>query len=285
MIISAIFILIISLFLLYARFVSTTGLIVKEYRIKNTNLPNNFYGLKIVHLSDLHYGRTTKKKQLDNMVKQINLLKPDVVILSGDLIDRDTKLNNKIIEEITTSLKGIKVTLNKYAIMGNHDFKFKQWSLIIENSEFTNLDDTYNLIYKDTNEPILITGLSTNIEKKTKISVKMKAVNTYLDTFKTKELRGKDPKYKILVLHEPDFIDKFNVSDYDLILAGHSHNGQIRLPIIGAVILPAGSKEYYAPYYKLPGGDLFISSGVGTSVASFRFLNRPSINLYRLTNK
>ena len=65
-------------------------------------------------------------------------------------------------------------------------------------------------------------------------------------------------------------------------LSGHSHNGQVRLPIIGKVYTPVGAKKYYDYYYKFGDKELFISNGIGTSGVKFRNLSRPSINLYRL---
>ena len=91
--------------------------------------------------------------------------------------------------------------------------------------------------------------------------------------------------YKILLIHEPDYINNIDYSNFNLILAGHSHNGQVKLPFVGGIILPNGAKKYYKEYYKLNNTDLYISSGIGTSQISFRLFNRPSINFYRLTNK
>ena len=99
-----------------------------------------------------------------------------------------------------------------------------------------------------------------------------------------KYIAENDVKYKILLLHEPDTID--NLSErFDLILAGHSHNGQVRLPLIGAVILPDGAKRYYEEHYTINNTELFISSGLGTSSLPLRFMNHPSINFYRINKK
>ena len=84
-------------------------------------------------------------------------------------------------------------------------------------------------------------------------------------------------------MHEPDNI-KYT-SDFDLVLAGHSHNGQVKLPYIGAIFTPNGSKKYYDEYYKVNKSDLYISGGLGSSILNLRFFNKPSINLYRITNK
>ena len=93
-----------------------------------------------------------------------------------------------------------------------------------------------------------------------------------------------DIKYKILLLHEPDTIDNIN-NNFALILAGHSHNGQVRLPLIGATILPVGSKRYYKEHYTINNSELYISSGLGTSTLPLRFLDHPSINFYRINTK
>ena len=77
-----ILILIISSTVLYSRFIGTNGLVIKETAIVDSNLPKNFYGLKIVQISDIHYKVTTTKEELKKVVKEINLLKPDIVILN-----------------------------------------------------------------------------------------------------------------------------------------------------------------------------------------------------------
>ena len=87
------------------------------------------------------------------------------------------------------------------------------------------------------------------------------------------------------LIHEPDVIEDMNVNPFDLILAGHSHAGQIRLPFIGAFILPEGAQKYYENHYKIENSDLYISNGLGVSNYNFRLFNTPSYSLYRLVQK
>lgn len=264
--------------LLYSRFISTSGLKVKEYKIVNVNIPDNINGLKIVHLSDIHYGRIIDKTRLEKVVEKINLIKPDIVVITGDLIDRDTKLNDDDIKFITNSLSKISVTTNKYAIRGNHDYVFDEWKDIINNSNFINLDNNYDYIYINNYNPILITGLSSLQDEKN--------INSRYDTIKNNiDKDDINTIYNILLVHETDFVDNIDISKYNLILGGHSHNGQVRLPFIGPIILPKESKKYYDEYYNLETADFYISSGLGTSELDFRFFNRPSFNFYRITNK
>lgn len=266
--------------LLYSRFISTKGLKVKEYKITNSVITDNFHGFKIVHISDIHYGRTIKSKELENLVNEINLLKPDIVILSGDLIDKDTILTSETINEIQNHLNNIKVTVGKYAISGEDDIIFTEWENIIDNSNFININDKYELVYNEGYTPILIAGIKSNSSNPETLTERYQNIEEYLNS--DDYLNN---IYKILVMHEPDFIDEINYSYFNLILVGHSHNGQINIPLFGAVVTPQYSKKYYANYYKLGNSDFYISSGVGTSDYSFRFANKPSINFYRLTNK
>ena len=279
-IIVVIIFLVVASILLYSRFIGTSGIVVKEYKVVNQKIANNFHGLKVVHITDIHYGRIIDDSRLLSLVDKINALKPDVVVLTGDLIDRHTILTSESQQALSDGLAKIKVTMGKYAINGNHDVKFPEWDNIIQKGQFINLNDNYELLYKENNNPLLIAGFSSNIESPLKAEVKMQKVTDFL-----KDKETVKPKYRILLMHEPDFIDQIKKSDFDLVLAGHSHNGQVRLPIIGPLMLPPKAKLYYSPYYKLDNTELFISSGVGTSVLNFRLFNRPSINLYRLTNR
>ena len=275
-----IILLILTSIILYSRFIATKGLTVKEYKITNENITDNFYGFKIVHISDIHYGRTVNKKELEKLVNEINLLKPDIVVLTGDLIDKDTEINEAISKEISDTLNKIQVSVGAYAINGNHDIHFSEWENIVNDSGFKNINNSYELIYNEGYTPILLAGISSNTEDTITINEKYGPIEQYInsdDVFQK--------IYKILLMHEPDFIDDINYSPFNLVLAGHSHNGQIRLPFIGATILPPHGKKYYEEYYKLNNTDLYISSGVGTSNISFRLFNKPSINFYRLSNK
>ncbi len=272
-------IVIIGSIIFYSRYIGTSGIFINEYKIVNKNLSNDFYGLKIVHISDLHYGRTINEKELNELVEKINLTKPDMVVLTGDLIDKDTNLTENDIEIISTAFNKIDVTIGKYAIKGNHDYNFEKWDILIENSGFVNLNDKYELIFANENDYILLSGMSTNVYGDLSVKEKVKIFEDFINNSEIK------PNYSILLMHEPDFIDDFDYNNFNLILAGHSHNGQIRLPIIGAIIKPNYGKKYYDSYYELKNTDLYISNGLGVSEINFRLFNRPSFNLYRLTNK
>lgn len=274
-----IFILIMTSVLLYSRYIATTGLVVKEYKITNKKITDTYNGLKIVHISDIHYGGTILKKDLKNVVDKINILKPDLVFFTGDLFEIE-HVNDKNNRELIDELNKIEATIGKYAISGNHDYDHKnEFNQILEESGFINLNDNHDAIYNKSNESMLIAGISTNSYGALKINDKIKPTIEYLQSEENKST------YNILLLHEPDFIDDIKYDNFDLILAGHSHNGQVRVPFVGAIYTPYGSKRYYNEHYKLKDTDIYISSGLGTSLLKVRLFNRPSFNFYRINNK
>lgn len=272
-------ILIIGLTIAYGFFIEPKLITVKEQKITINNWPDNFNGFKIVHISDIHYGRMFNEESLKRLVNSINEQKPDIVVLTGDLIDKDTNMTTNMANKISEFLNKIEATSGKYAINGNNDLKFDEWTNIITNGGFKDLNNTYDTIYKDGYSNIFIAGAST-IKDKLSINDKLKTSIDYLNSF---EKNG--PIYKILLLHEPDVIDDMSVNPFDLILAGHSHAGQVRLPFIGAIILPDGAKKYYDSHYKIENSDLYISNGLGVSNYNFRLFNTPSYNVYRLVEK
>ena len=178
--------LIITLFLLYSRFISTSGIDVKEYKV-TVNTEYDFNNIKVVHISDIHYGRTTNKKQLEYMVNKINETKPDLVVFTGDLIDKDTKLTENIKKELTETLKKINSKLGKYAIKGDHDYKFSEFDKIITDAGFTNLTDTYDLIYNQSNIPLMIVGFNSNLKSDNLIENKNNLVNEAIKDIKYKK--------------------------------------------------------------------------------------------------
>jgi len=260
------------LVILYAIFIGTKGLNIKEYKIINQSLPTSYYGLKIVHFSDLHYGRTIKEKELINLINKINLTKPDVVVFTGDLVDKDCVLTEEVKSQLENNLKNIKSTYGNYYIKGNHDTYFNSYELIMNNSNFINLNNNYDIITNMNKDKIFIGGAFTYNDKEPEIDIV------------TDHLKDNEYDYKILIMHMPDSVSYLK-NEYNLILAGHSHNGQVRLPLIGALIKADGAKKYYKEYYKINNTDLYISSGLGTSNINIRLFNKPSFNLYRIVNK
>ena len=263
-----------TLFFAYTTYISTVKVGVREYRIKNKKIPDTFNGLKIIQLSDLHFGSTMFNEDVNKIKKLSNERKPDIVIFTGDLINKQYDLNSKEQEKLIKVLKGINASLGKYAILGDEDNE--KIATIFNQSNFTILRNEYDLIYKDDNNPILLIGL-TSIKKDQDIE---KAYSYF------KEETHNSNIYTITMLHEPDVVDDIvDIHQTDLFLAGHSHNGNIRVPFIKYSLFKVeNAKKYDQDYYKVRDSKLYISSGLGTP-KGIRLFCRPSINFYRLSNK
>ena len=266
-IISIIFI-IVTIIILYIRYISTSGLITKEINISNQNIPNDFDGLKIVHFSDLHYKRIITKKRISKIVDEINLINPDIVVFTGDLIDDDSTITNNDITYLKEILHNINSKYGKYSVLGSHDYSIDINKIreIYNDANFILLENTYDVIYSKNNKKIYIGGISTGEFNDSTIN----------------KLLVNENLYRILLLHEPDFIDNAIVLKPNLALAGHSHNGQVNIPYIKNLFLPTNAKKYYDDYYKVNETDFYISNGIGVSRYNFRLFNTPSINFYRI---
>lgn len=254
---------------LYGKFVEPNMLAVKEYNIESKDIPDSFEGVKLVQFSDLHYGIGKSEYKLNKMVEKINSLNPDIVVFTGDLIDRNYSPSDDDIKLITNSLSLIDAKLGKYSCIGDHDVKSEHFDDIMYDSGFKILKNNYDTIYNKVNKPIVIYGLD-NITYGT----------PSMDMLNDKDIDN--IPYQIVILHEPDYVDEFIDSyDVNLILAGHSHNGQAKLPKIRPIYLPKGSRTYYGNSYKINDTDFYISNGVGNSIIDFRLFDTPSISLFR----
>ena len=239
--------------IIFLGYYQSKSLMVKEYNIVDKNLPSSFNGFKVIHFGDILFGSSVDTKYLNNVVKEINKYKPDIVIFTGDLFTKENNLTKKNKEDIIKALSNIKPSLYKYAIYGDNDKK--EYEDIMNDSGFILLKDNYEELYYNGTSPIIISNTDVDVEA-----------------------------FSIRLVHKPDDIDKINKDNINVILSGHSLNGQIRVPFYGALMRRSGAKKYIDNYYSYDNYKIYITNGLGTYSPNIRLLNTPSINLYRLTN-
>ena len=261
--------LIIGLIIIYSRYIATTGIQIKEYSVINNKIPESFKGFKVVHFSDLKYGSTTDQKYLKKLVNKINELNPDIIIFTGDLISSNYKLTDNDKKSIIENLNKLDPKIDIYSIRGDNDIN-ETYNSIITQTKIIEINNLNKLIYYKGDTPIVLIGLDDSINGNQSLDM---AFNYEENNY-----------YKILITHEPDTYEKIKDKNIDLFLAGHSLNGQVRLPFIGSIYTPTGAKKYYDSKYKIDNTEIYISNGLGTSKIPYRLNNRPSINLYRFYN-
>ena len=262
------------LVILYSHFLGTKGLEVKEKKKKTTYLDESFDGFKIVHFSDLHYGSTVDINDVKKLVKTINSKSPHLVVFTGDLVEKGIKISENEAKKLKDEFSKLNPEIEILTVKGNHDYEHDYYNNIVDYLGWKFLDNTYEYVYYKSDKPIVIVGLDDLT----------KGVPDYENAFSYLNEVG-DDHYTIVLAHEPDQILDIKNYNFNLFLAGHSHLGQIRLPLIGAIYTPKGSKKYYDEHYKVNNADMYINGGIGTSVIEFRLLNKPSINLYRFYTK
>ncbi len=247
--------LLFSLFFLYMYFIGTKGLQTNEYVIQSDEIPESFHGVKILHFSDLLYGKTISKKELDKLLEEIKKVNPNITIFTGNVVDSEYELQENDIKEINAFLKNIPYTIGKYAVKGNLDNT--SFDLIFEDTNFIILNNEILDIYHNTNEKINLVGI--NINEKTTIN--------------------SSDSYTIALIHNYDLYHEYNISA-NVVFAGHNLGGEIRffnIPILG-------ENKYNNRYYEENNSTIYISSGLG-SISHLRLFNKPSINVYRLYSK
>ena len=263
-----IIILIIVLFILFFfinKYINTGIIEVSEHRIINEKTPDNFNGIKIIQVSDIKYGSNINNDDIKKLVKIINERKPDIVLYTGNLIDDEYKLDSKEREKIINSLQKIDASLGKYAVYGDEDKE--DFMTIMNQSGFTILNNSKDLIYNEGNTPITLVGL--DIYSKSNLNEAFKDINNSF--------------YTIVIANSDYYVDDLIKFKPNLVLVGGNSNGYIRLPGIGGLI--RGEHKYTNPYYEKEGIKIYVSSGIGTDNIGIRFNNLPSINFFRISNK
>ena len=258
--------------LLYSRFVGTTGLKTNEITL-STNISESYDGLKIIHFSDLHYKKVITEKRVKELILTINKNKPDLVLFTGDLLDKDYELQNTDINFLIKELSKIESKYGTYAILGDQDVQnLETLKSIYIQSNITLLENNFTIIHNENNDKILIGGISSYLEN-----------IANLDDLIT-QIPTETISYQIIMIHEPDYIPTIleKIPNVPMILSSHSINGSINLPIIKQLLLPTGAKTYYKSYYQINQTNIYISNGIGVNQVNVRFLNTPSITFYRL---
>ncbi len=250
------------------------SLTVSNYLIKNSKIPESFRGFKIVQLSDLH--NKDFKGRLSEKVKELS---PDIIVITGDLID-SRRTDIPVAEKLITELKS---TAPIYYITGNHESRIESYPELrkmLESHGVSVLDGKTVEIERN-GEKITLTG----IDDARSFGSGLLSECEILFSQKLKELsESKGEGYGILLSHRPELIDIYAEHGFDLALTGHAHGGQIRLPFVGGILTPNQGffPEYDAGEFKKGDTTMIVSRGLGNSVFPFRIGNRPDIVLCEL---
>jgi predicted MPP superfamily phosphohydrolase len=254
-----------------AFFVEPARLVVNRQELRLPNWPTELSGLRVAFISDLHVGSPHwGLSRLHELVLKVNAEQPDLILLGGDYLINDIWFGEHVeAEPIAQELARLRAPLGVFAVLGNHDW----WNngpkerAAFEAHGLTVLDDEVRRIHFKTKSFCLL-GVRDETER-------LRSAD--------QELELALPGMPLLVLmHEPDLFAELD-ERATLTLAGHTHGGQVDLPLLGRRVVPSRFGSRYAAGHIVEGGHhLFVTTGVGTSIIPIRFRVPPEIALLTL---
>lgn len=247
-----------------------TSIKESNYSVKNFKITEKFNGYKIAHISDFH--NTNSKRIKKNIIKMLEQNNPDVIVITGDLID-SRRTNIATAKEFLQSIIHVAPI---YYVLGNHESRILDLKTLIQETETIGVKVLRNITVEieKQGECIEIVGLDdpsflTTVEKEIKEKIDI-ALDKIL----------KDSKnFRIMLIHRPELAETYSKYKLDLVFTGHAHGGQIRLPIVGGIIAPGQGwfPKYTKGPYKINNTEMVVSRGIGNSAFPFRVNNRPEI--------
>jgi len=244
-------------------------------------LPDAFHGMRVAQISDIHYDNFTEPFFVRRVVQRVNELRPDVVLLTGDYVSKGQNMHLQIAPQAyacAEALRRIECPV-RHAILGNHDVAVGPQMVMgaLYENGIPTLVDQYVPLERD-GRRIWIVGLH-DVSRGT----------PDLDAAMPPAQAGEPI---IAMVHEPDYTDTLLAHPQgrraDLVLAGHSHGGQICLPVLGPMFSPPLAKKYRSGMYRFDAGDgrqaqLYVNRGIGTIGLPLRMNCPPEITVFTLS--
>ncbi|MBN1044988.1 metallophosphoesterase [Clostridium cagae] len=256
----------------YSIYVEPNLLSVKNIEINNSSNIKNEDTIKIAQISDIHLGEYYTIDKLEKLVNKVNSQNADIIVFTGDLFDNVSKFEDT--SKVAPILKKLNAKIGKYAIYGNHDYGGGAKNIyknVMEDSGFKILVNDQANVKLDSGKTISILGLDDALLGNPDVEKTVRNI--------------KESNYNLLLLHEPDLSDKFVSYNIDLILAGHSHGGQVKIPFLGEIVTPPLAEKYKDGLYNLNtqrNTQLYVNSGIGNTKMPFRFMNVPEVSIFEI---
>lgn len=261
----------------YGTFVSVRRVNIVNQTVISNKIPDDLNNMKIALISDIHYNSFMDFERLSGMIDKINAASPDVILFAGDLFDKPDKLavNETTREELIYLLKTLEAPYGKFAVLGESDHASKSLEEAMQNifyyADFELLNNSSVLLHKDGTHSINLIGIDSQIGGKPDINKAMENIDTN--------------NFTIVLTHAPDLVSSLPLNSIDLVVAGHSHGGQIALPFFGPVLRKDGARKYTHGTTTINNTVIMVGNGLGTTDFDIRLFAPPQCIMIRLTNK
>jgi hypothetical protein len=240
-----------------------------HYRIPVPRLPKPFEGMRIIHVSDIHDGFFFGPSRLRELIASIAEIPKDIIVATGDYV-ADLR-NSEQVEAFWSLFREMEAPRGVFSVLGNHDhWNFQETALqcLAESGQ-----DLYrkSVCLEHGGERLWLVGAS---------DLWAAAASQPIDDLLS-EIPEKD--CRLVLAHNPDSADTVSTQRVDLFLSGHTHGGQIRIPGLGALVLPVENRRYVSGLVRSKRGErVFISQGIGCTGLPLRFAAPPEIPILEL---
>jgi uncharacterized protein len=260
---------------LYARLIEPRLLRRRETNLHFRDLPSALEGFRIALLTDLHANRQTPRHLIERSVRLANAERPDLIAVTGDIAENEAAL-----EVTLDTLAALRAPLGVFVVPGNHDYRdvgIERWhDAVARRPALIDL----------TNRARMLRVARPGVEEDARLCVAgvddLSHGAPHMDALPPRSRRD----FTVLLAHHPDQAERARraVDGVDLVLSGHTHGGQVRLPWIGALINSAAHPELYETgVRRRPWTQVYTSSGIGTTHLPIRFLTPPEVVILTLT--
>lgn len=249
---------------------------LNTYTITSNRLPEAFDGYRIAHVSDLHNAEMGKNNE--KLLDMLRDAEPDIIAITGDIIDsRNT--NVEIALEFTKAAMEIAPC---YYVTGNHEARVSEYAELKEGlieQGIVVLDDE-RIKLELSSETIALLGVN---DPSFQTDYLFGDSETVMQS-KLQEISDAENEFTILLSHRPELFEVYADNNMDLVLSGHAHGGQFRLPFVGGLVAPNQGlfPKYDAGLYTDENTNMIVSRGIGNSILPFRVNNRPEVILIEL---
>lgn len=254
--------------LLYAREVEPRLLEVVRLELALPRLAADFEGYRVVQIGDLHFDDWSRPARLDRIAGMVNDERPDLIVVTGDFASYSARRLDT--ERLVGALRRLSAPDGVLAILGNHDYltDVKLIRRCIRGAGLTELLNEVVTLGRGGSK-LHVAGIDDVMEGRSRLDLVLR--------------RLPESGAAVLLAHEPDFADVAAATGrFDLQLSGHSHGGQVRVPLLGRAVLPPFSQRYTRGLHEVGGMLLYVNRGLGTVHARLRFGCRPEITALTL---
>jgi predicted MPP superfamily phosphohydrolase len=253
----------------WATRIEPNALEVTSTTIRLPHLDARFDGLTIAHISDLHFGGWMTRERMWPVVEQVNALELDVIAITGDFV---SVIRNNTPADIVETLGALNAREAKVAVLGNHDHwtNARVVAQAVRDAGITMLLNEHMTVRRG-DAALYLAGVDDIWERRQDLDAALDGIPTGVPV--------------VLLAHEPDYADEVAANGrVGLQLSGHSHGGQVRLPLVGALELPALGQKYDMGLYDIGGMALYVTRGVGMVAPHVRFNCRPEVSRITLVS-